>query len=82
LEKISVLINDKPVEELSMICPSSVAQQRARRIVEKLREEIPRQQFEVIIKVCLGHGKKAIAQQKLKPLKKDFSGVLKGTFYD
>jgi GTP-binding protein LepA len=78
LEKISVFINDKPVDELSMICPGSVAKQRARRIVAKLREEIPRQQFEVVIKACLGHSKKAIVQALLKPMKKDFSGVLKG----
>ena len=61
-----------------MICPSSRAHANAKRIVEKLKEEIPRQQYEVNISASLGHSKKAIARTLVKPVKKDFAGVMKG----
>jgi len=78
LEKVCIYINDKPPDELSMICPSSRAHANAKRIVEKLKEEIPRQQYEVNISASLGHSKKTIARTLVKPVKKDFAGVMKG----
>jgi translation elongation factor EF-4 len=55
-----------------------VAHGKAKKIVEKLRKEIPRQQYEVKIKCCLGQSTKPIHQVTIKPMKKDFAGVLKG----
>jgi translation elongation factor EF-4 len=72
-------LHDKPIEELSVICPNSVAHGKAKKIVEKLQKEIPRQQYEVKIKCCLlGQSTKVIHQVTIKPMKKDFAGVLKG----
>lgn len=80
LEKVCVYINDKPIEELSMLCPTTVAQRRATQLIGKLKHEIPRQQFEVTVRASLGASRKAIAHAVLRPMKKDFAGVLKGNF--
>jgi translation elongation factor EF-4 len=78
LEKISVYINDKLIEELSQICPGPLAQSRSKRMVDKLRQQIPRQQYDVAIVATLGKSKKAVARAQIKAQKKDFAGVLKG----
>uniref|UniRef100_A0A183BT07 ATP-dependent Clp protease ATP-binding subunit ClpX n=1 Tax=Globodera pallida TaxID=36090 RepID=A0A183BT07_GLOPA len=78
LEKICIFVNDKPVDELSMLCPGVNAKARAEEIVKKLAEEIPQQQFEVVVKAALGKSTKAVAHRKIKPMKKDFTGLLKG----
>lgn len=78
LEKICIYVNDKPVDELSLLCPKINALAKATEIIERLKDEIPRQQFEVTVKAALGKGSKAVAQRKIKPMKKDFTGVMKG----
>ncbi|KAL3077908.1 hypothetical protein niasHS_013437 [Heterodera schachtii] len=78
LEKICIFVNDKPIDELSALCPGVNAKAKAAEIVKKLADEIPQHQFEVMVKACLGTASKAVAQRKIKAMKKDFTGLLKG----
>ncbi|EFO17407.2 hypothetical protein LOAG_11093 [Loa loa] len=78
IELLMIYINDLPVYEFSEIMPANQVKARAKEIVKKLREEIPRQQYEVRIKATLGQTKKALAQTVILPIKKDFTGRLKG----
>uniref|UniRef100_A0A915M430 Tr-type G domain-containing protein n=1 Tax=Meloidogyne javanica TaxID=6303 RepID=A0A915M430_MELJA len=78
LEKICIYLNDKQIEELSLICPSVIARKRANQMINKLKNEIPSQQIEVTIRASFGTSRKAVAQAIIKPMKKDFAGVLKG----
>ncbi len=67
LVKLHILINKKPVDALSFIVHRDKAYRRARQIVEKLKETIPRQLFEVHIQA--GIGGKIIASERIKPLR-------------
>lgn len=50
LVKLSISINGKEVSEFSQILPTAMARDRAKTLVQRLKREIPRQQFEVVIK--------------------------------
>uniref|UniRef100_A0A8R1DH99 Translation factor GUF1 homolog, mitochondrial n=1 Tax=Caenorhabditis japonica TaxID=281687 RepID=A0A8R1DH99_CAEJA len=50
LVKLAILINGKEVSEFSQILPAAMARERAKTLVQRLKREIPRQQFEVTIK--------------------------------
>ncbi|KAK6113687.1 elongation factor 4 [Brugia pahangi] len=80
IELLMIHINDLPIYEFSEIMPSNQIKARAKEIVKKLKEEIPRQQYEVRIKATLGQSKKALVQTVIAPVKKDFTGRLKGNF--
>uniref|UniRef100_A0A0R3S4M6 Translation factor GUF1 homolog, mitochondrial n=1 Tax=Elaeophora elaphi TaxID=1147741 RepID=A0A0R3S4M6_9BILA len=80
IELLVIHINDLPIYEFSEIMPANQVKSRAKEIVKKLREEIPRQQYEVRIKATLGQTKKALVQTIIAPIKKDFTGRLKGNF--
>jgi GTP-binding protein LepA len=69
LVKLDILINGEPVDALSFILHSEKAYARARRMVEKLRDKIPRQLFEVPIQACVGG--RIIARETVKALRKD-----------
>ncbi len=69
LVKLDILINGKPVDALSVIVHKDKAYRRARQLVEKLREIIPRQLFEVAIQAAVG--RKIIARETVKALRKD-----------
>ncbi|VDK70334.1 unnamed protein product [Litomosoides sigmodontis] len=80
IELLMIHVNDLPIYEFSEIMPSNQVKSRAKEIVKKLREAIPRQQYEVRIKATLGQTKKALVQTTIAPIKKDFTGQLKGNF--
>uniref|UniRef100_A0A1I7TBC8 Translation factor GUF1 homolog, mitochondrial n=1 Tax=Caenorhabditis tropicalis TaxID=1561998 RepID=A0A1I7TBC8_9PELO len=80
LVKLSILINSKEVSEFSQILPAAMARDRAKTLVQRLKREIPRQQFEVTIKACIGSSTKALSQIVIQPMKRDFSQLLKGNF--
>ncbi len=69
LVKLDFLLNGDPVDALSFIVHEEKAYTRARRIAEKLKENIPRQLFEIPIQAAIGT--KIIARETVKAMRKD-----------
>jgi GTP-binding protein LepA len=69
LVKVDILINQQPVEALSMIVHRSQAASQGRAVVEKLRSAIPRQLFEVPIQAAIGG--RIIARETVRAMRKD-----------
>ena len=69
LVKLDIMLNGETVDALSFIIHTDKAYPRARKMVEKLRDKIPRQLFEVPIQACVGG--RIIARETVKALRKD-----------
>lgn len=69
LVKLDILLNGDMVDALSFIIHADKAYARARKIAEKLKEEIPRQLFEIPIQAAIGN--KIIARETVKAMRKD-----------
>ncbi len=69
LSKLDILLNGKPVDALSQLSFRGNAYDRARKVCERLREEIPRQQFKVAIQGAIGS--QVIARETVNALRKD-----------
>ena len=79
LVKLDILINREPVDALSLVVHRDKAFQQGKKLVERMKKLIPRQQHEISIQAAVG--KRVIARETIKPYRKDVLAKLYGGDY-
>ncbi len=74
--KVTILVNNNEVEALSFLSHKDVADSRARKLIEKLKDLIPKQQFKIPIQAAIGG--KIIGRETIPALRKDVTAKLYG----
>jgi GTP-binding protein LepA len=69
LTKMDILIHGQSVDALSVICLKDQADRRGRKILEKLRKEIPRHMFQVALQAAVGA--RIVARENIAPFRKN-----------
>ncbi len=74
--RVSIMVNHENIEALSCMMPRDAAESRARRLVTRLKEVIPKQMFEIPIQAAIGG--KIIARETVSAYRKDVTAKLYG----
>lgn len=74
--KVTIMLNKDPIEVLSFLSVADRAETKGRKLVERLKEVLPRQMFEVAIQAAIGG--RIIARETLRAYRKDVTAKLYG----